>query len=129
MKILIDTSVWIEYFRGNDAVFAVLFDHIEAGRVYALGCVFAELLQGARSQKEAKLLQDYFENLPKLPENSDLWLNAGKYAFEHKLTAKGVGIIDVAQIVAAKRHGLKMWTLDKKLLRVLGEEDIFEFTK
>ncbi len=54
--ILVDTSVWIEFFRGREPVAAALEEHIEAGAVPLHALVFAELLQGCKSAAEADFL-------------------------------------------------------------------------
>ena len=42
-----DTSVWIEYFKGNEPYFDKLHQLIEQGSVYTVEVIFAELLQVA----------------------------------------------------------------------------------
>lgn len=125
MKILVDTSVWIDYFRGKENVQTALFGHIEQGRVCTLGCIFAELLQGAGSVKESDVLLSYFESLPRLEENGSLWIEAGKLSNQKKLISKGIGIIDAVLMISAKKQGCQIWTLDKKILKELDREHIF----
>ncbi len=48
-KILADTSVWIEYFRGNDKITSYIEDNI-----YMNGIVLTEIIQGIRSEKNQK---------------------------------------------------------------------------
>lgn len=60
--ILVDTSVWIDYFRNRqtpavDLLIGIL-DHREP---YAMtGIVLQELLQGASDEQEWRLLEEYF---------------------------------------------------------------------
>jgi len=52
--------------------------------------------------------------------DTSVWIEAGRYSGEHKLVSKGVGLI------AATWSNAKVWTLDRKLLRVLQEEMVFD---
>lgn len=122
--IVVDTSVWIEFFRHNAPIFAQLRAQIEDFQVLAAEWVFAELLQGAKNKSELSFIMEYWRYLPKV-NSADIWIQAGKYAQEHKLFSKGVGLIDAALIVSAKRHKATIWSHDKKLLSVLTAADTF----
>jgi predicted nucleic acid-binding protein len=54
--ILVDTSVWIEFFRGNEPYFTKLKELIESSDVLAHEVVFGELLQ-TLDKKILKLLE------------------------------------------------------------------------
>ena len=122
--ILVDTSVWIEFFRSNQAIFSVLAPEIERQNALAVECVFGELLQGVQNSRESAIISDYWNNLPRIDE-SGLWIEAGTYSGKNKLFAKGIGLIDVFLIAVAKKHRAKLWTLDKKLLSALQSAEIF----
>jgi predicted nucleic acid-binding protein len=120
MKIIADTSVWIEFFKYNKIIFPILRDKLENQEVTAVECVFGELLQGVRNNNEQKIILSYWESLPKLNE-SGIWVNAGTFSSKEKLFNKGVGLIDCVIIVLAKENHLKIWTLDKKLSGILDK--------
>jgi predicted nucleic acid-binding protein len=64
--ILVDTSVLIDYLRGseNQAV-AALDGILEQGMPYGINeFIYLEVLQGARTEKEYRKLQEYFETIP-----------------------------------------------------------------
>lgn len=62
--ILVDTSVWIDYFNGNaDKYTDALDEALEAG-VAAIGnLIFLEILQGFRIDKEYKLAKESLSTL------------------------------------------------------------------
>lgn len=122
--ILVDTSVWIEFLKANEPVFSQLREQLEQQNVFGLECVFGELLQGAKNQKEKKALRNYWNNLPKMDE-SGLWIEAGDFSSQKKLFAKGVGLIDAFIVSASRKYQTPIWTLDKKLRSILKAEDIF----
>ncbi len=81
--------------------------------------VFGELLQGVRDQREEKIVLDHWRNLPKVDE-SNLFIEAGRLFYRHKLYSAGVGLIDCYLIAAARTHKLDIFSLDKKLLAAFG---------
>ena len=117
--ILADTSIWIEFLRAREPAFSAMAPLLEQQAILGLQCVFGELLQGARTVAERRTITAYWESVPKSDER-ELWIEAGQYSGESNLLSKGVGLIDAAIIVAARRSGAKVWTLDEKLMRVLG---------
>lgn len=127
--ILADTSVWIEFLRGRNPYLPVLRHHLEAGNVCTTDFIFGELLQGARDAKEAGIIGRYFAALPRANQTADLWFEAGRLSRELKAYSRGVGLIDVALIVAARSTRTQIWTKDKKLLGLLMKEEIFHAKK
>ena len=93
-----------------------------------VGCIFGELLQGARTQKEAEKLLAYYNALHHA-EESGLWPEAGLLSFAEKALSRGIGLIDLAIITAGRRAGAKIWSRDKKLLSLLKKEEKFHAKK
>lgn len=80
-KVLVDTSIWIDYFKQGDSETAqTLSDLLKADQVVTAGVVIAELLQGAKSDKQVKELESLYEALPVLLESEKTWLDIGKMA-------------------------------------------------
>ncbi len=122
--IISDTSVWIEFFRGKISYRDFMGPLIEDGKVFALECIFGELLQGVRTQREIQVISEYWGNLPKI-DHKGTWIEAGLLSSRGKWHSNGVGLIDLAIVSAARRAGFKIWTLDKKLMSVLSDSEIF----
>ncbi|MDP3443828.1 MAG: PIN domain-containing protein [Ignavibacteria bacterium] len=122
--ILVDTSVWIEFFRTSEPYFSELRKLLESSEVVVHEVIFGELLQGCRNQKEVDFILSYWENLDHLnPEDS--FIQAGKLSYEKKHISKGIGLIDSVLINESIKHNLKIWTLDKKVLRNLDQGYIY----
>lgn len=124
--IIADTSIWIEFFKANELFYTKLKYLIDTGQILSVEPVFAELLQGARNKRERNLLLNYWKNLPGYSKD-DLLIEAGIISSENKWISKGVGLIDSAIIVIAKKTKSKIWTLDKKMNSMLSNEEKFEF--
>jgi predicted nucleic acid-binding protein len=122
--VLIDTSVWIEYFRGNRNYIDPGLELIELGMAYSLEVVFAELAQGAKGKREMEVILTFFSNM-KLLDSPGLIFKAGVYSQQNRLIEKGIGLIDAILIVCTIENDLKLWTLDKKILSFLESERVF----
>lgn len=123
--ILVDTSIWIEFLRGSSGAHGLLSRELEAGNVYALECIFGELLQGARDDRERAIITGYWEHLPKVDQDG-LWIAAGETSGRDALFAKGVGLIDAVILLAARKAKARLWTLDKQLSAMLSEDERFQ---
>ena len=77
MSIILDTSVWIEYLKGNPEYFDTCQGLIEAQEIRTIEIIFAELLQGALNKREKKLIKDYYEAIPKI-ELDQLLIKGGE---------------------------------------------------
>lgn len=121
---VLDTSVWIEYFKANPHYFSPCQQLLEKASVYTLEIIFAELLQGAKGKREVEIIRGYYESLPKLDRPNTVF-EAGAYSQKENLVGKGIGLVDAIIIHATVEHDLKLWTLDKKIKRFLGDEFVF----
>ena len=64
--VVVDTSVFIDYFRGNENTTTHQLDSLLDTTLLILGDVVAlEILQGLKSKKEEKLVQNAFKSLNK----------------------------------------------------------------
>jgi predicted nucleic acid-binding protein len=122
--IIPDTSVWIEYFKKHEPIFSRMQNILENQQVLAVECIFGELLQGCRSEREKTIIVDFWTYLPRVDDN-DLIITAGIYSYKNKLISKGVGLIDAVIISASQSANAKIWTLDKKLKVILSPQNIF----
>ena len=126
MSIILDTSVWIEYFKGNEKYFNICQQYIEKGEIITIELIFAELLQGAHNKKDMEMLKAYYKLIPDI--NIDqLYIMAGEYSQKEKLISKGIGLIDACIIFATIVSGSKLWTLDKKIRAFLDDKYLLQY--
>lgn len=81
---------------------------------FGLKWIFGELLQGAADKRERSTILSYWRNIPKF-DSTAIWIEAGIYSSDEKAYPKGVGMIDCAIIIAARRTNSSVWSLDRKL--------------
>ncbi len=120
--IIVDTSVWIEYLKGNEHYRNVLPQYLKEKHVIAISAVFGELLQGVKNKREYEIISGFWESLPKVNEEN-LFIEAGNLSHQYKLYNAGVGLIDTYLLAAALKNDLAIWSLDKKLNKAI---DIIE---
>ena len=117
--ILIDTSVWISFFRGKDIQLTTqLTELLLQDRAFLTGIVLVEVLQGAFDEKECKKIISLFEPLKIVQPNPDTWLKAG--LLSHQLRKKGltVSTTDILIATIAIENGLHLFSLDKDFQRI-----------
>jgi predicted nucleic acid-binding protein len=124
MNIILDTSVWIEYFKRNDPYFNKVQTHLNLLNIKIIDPVIGELLQGALNQNEINFIQKHIQYVPKI-EIRNLFEKAGIYSYQNKLISKGIGLIDACLIFTTIETNSILWTLDKRILNFLDKRYLF----
>lgn len=119
-RVLIDTSAWIDYFQ-NGAVSEKLDDMLSGGNVYVPMVVIAELIQGARSEKEIAVIKDFVEAFTIIDQKEDTWLEAGRLAYRLKKKGKTTNLTDCYIAIIARDSGCRILTLDKHFKEIQKE--------
>lgn len=86
--IVIDTSIWVDYFRGEH--FPIVDSALQDGLVVLPAIVAAELLSGARRTVEAAELRDFLQLLRHHGLEINHWYRVG--ALRATLARKGLNI-------------------------------------
>jgi predicted nucleic acid-binding protein len=112
-KILVDTSAWIEFFRKKEPWHNAISGLMDDKRICCSGIILAELIQGAKAEKEMDVLRDFRHVFEFLDESVDLWQAAGELSNTLQRKGKSVGLSDCYLAVSAKARKVKILTLDK----------------
>jgi predicted nucleic acid-binding protein len=119
--VLIDTSAWIEFFRGSAHPVAALVDRlIFDDRVALSGVVRAELLQGARSDAQKATLGRQLAATTLLPDPPDLWDRVADLGYTLRRKGFDVRIPDLAIAVVAQAHDVPLLSLDAHFEAIAG---------
>jgi predicted nucleic acid-binding protein len=114
--VLIDTSAWIEFLRPRAVVSPEMREAVQAclesGRARICGVVIAELLQGAKGNKEIEQLQSLFDTVPLLAMQEADWQTAGLKIQQLKSQGFSAPITDAVIAAIAMRHRINVLTLD-----------------
>ena len=124
-QVLVDTSIWIEFLKGNKEFFAPMVALMENGEIYSLELIFAELLQGVKNTRELNLIIDFYSQL-RILDQPGLIFESGVFSRKAGLINKGIGLIDAVIIHSSERFGLEIWTLDKKIISFLGYSRVYK---
>ena len=112
-KVLVDTSVWIEFFRKSDPSFTIVQTLLAEDRVCTIGLILAELMQGSKTEKELEILGEFIHAFEFLPENPSLWRKAGELSFRLRKQGMSIGLADCFIAVAAREGGVALLSLDR----------------
>jgi len=104
-NVLADTSVWIRFLKGNNQFFSSMLKLIENGEIYTLKLIFAELLQGVKTNHELKLITDFYAQMQVL-DQPDLIFESGDFFRNEGLIKIGIGLINAMIINSANQFGL-----------------------
>ena len=113
--ILIDTSVWIEFFKQRDPVVNGIRPLLSEQKVLTLEPVFSELLYGVRNKKEREIIQSYWQVLPRIEFGRNSMLEAATFANKNDYQRKGIGLMDAIIIKFALDGKHLIWTLDSRI--------------
>lgn len=112
-NVLVDTSVWIDFFRHGESAASLQLDNLlEERQVVLCGIVELELLQGARAADKSTLTE-LLSGLPYLEASREDFQKAGELL--GTLRSKGFQIPATDGLIAALclRHNLSILTLDR----------------
>lgn len=123
MSVLVDSSIWIDYFRGTLRDQGKLDYLIDEGSLCINDLILAELLPSLMIRRESRLISllKEIENLPlvihwnEIIEDQATCLQKG---------VNGVGIPDLIIAQNARHHAASIYTFDKHFLRIAAHVKI-----
>jgi hypothetical protein len=120
--ILVDTSAWIDFFRGRGPRADDVDRAIEDGAVALCGPIVTELRRGVRSRAERAELLLHLGGCHLLPQPGDLWSEAGELGFTLRQKGMTVKTLDLLIAVYALAHQVPLLTTDSdfKLIQRAG---------
>ena len=124
-KILIDTSVWIDYFKNKSSDIADKVDKmLTVDDVYVPKIVIAELIQGAKSEREVAVIEEFVDAFHIVDQGEDTWIKAGKLSYSLKKKGRNINLSDCYIAVIAQEHDCHIFTLDKHFEEIQKFADI-----
>jgi hypothetical protein len=118
-SILVDTSIWIEFFNRDHSVAGDALEQIlREGRAVTTGIVVTELLQGARVEHEFEAIKETLTALSFLEPSLATWIEAGRISFP--LRRKGITLPTTDLIIGslALENQLSVFTLDPHFQKI-----------
>lgn len=122
-RIIVDTSVWIEFFRDASSPLSLqLQTLLRSGRVFLVGMVLAEILQGIKTKKEADLVKRSMNSLPYLEMDREIFQRAGELSAELRRKGITVPLSDLLIASSALHYDCEVLTIDPHFDSVPGLE-------
>ena len=113
-RILVDTSVWIDYLQKGVSNLSQALDRLLSEKdIYVPKIVIAELIQGARTEKEISAIERFMEAFHIIDEGTDTWIKAGRLSYQLKRKGKTINLADCYIATIAQEHGCQILTLDE----------------
>ncbi len=119
-SVLIDTSAWVEFFRGTSKTADAVAKLIETGQASICGVVTYELIQGAKSAEESSHLAGVLLALPYIEMTSDLWTKAGNISSGLRGKGMTLPMSDLLIGAIALEHNIEVLTLDTHFASIPG---------
>jgi hypothetical protein len=116
--LLVDSSVWIDFFRGARDVVRRLDTALEQDRVAVCGPIVAEVLSGTRTRAEFARLKAAFEGLALLPDPPDPWPRVAEARFALARRGTQAGLVDLLIAIAAAGSNHVLLTRDSDFRRI-----------
>ena len=115
--VIVDTSIWVTHLRrGSRHLEELLLD----AKVVCHPFVVGELACGNLKNRD-----EFLSLLQSLPMAPTVVLDELLYFIErHRLTAKGLGFVDVNLLASAHLSGIPLWTSDKRLRSAATELEL-----
>ena len=114
--ILIDTSAWIDFFRGRDPLGRIVDDALAANDAAVCGPVETELRRGLLNEKERKRVLPLLSGCHWLRKPADLWIEAGDLGFHLRRRGIASKTLDLLIATYAISHSTALLTSDKDFL-------------
>jgi predicted nucleic acid-binding protein len=118
--ILIDTSAWIEFFRGRKPFADRVDQALEGDEAAICGPIQTELRRGLRSKAERAQVLLHLGGCRTLSQPVNLWEEAGELGFllgRRGLTVKTLDLLIASYALA---HGVSLLTTDQDFRRIRG---------
>jgi predicted nucleic acid-binding protein len=118
--VLVDTSVWIEFFKQQSETGDKLSELIIKNVVWTCGIVLFEIIQGVKTEDEKATLLETLLILPYVEMTQPLWQRAGDLSASLKKKGVNFPLSDIFIAAICLEHNFQIFTLDKHFEQIRG---------
>jgi len=116
--VLVDSTVWIDFFRGAEPAVARLDPLLADDRVAVFGPIIAEVASGARTLGAFNQVRAKMSAARLLTDPPDLWGRVAEALFHLARQGVQAHLVDLAITVTANVKGHTLLTRDKDFLAI-----------
>ena len=111
--VLVDSSVWVGYFRRGHTADANDLDLLlKSSAVCLTAIIRAELLSGVQTEKDYRMLSDRLSAVHMLPELPDLWDQAAHARFRLARRGLQASLLDLSIAALSAHYRCPLFTAD-----------------
>jgi len=118
--VLIDTSVWVDFFRGRANIVKPVKMLIVSNQAVLCGVVISEIVQGIKAVKEQQIVKEAFRGIPYIEMDRTCWEEAGNIVLKLRERGKIVPLTDIFMATLAIHYELEIFTFDKHFELISG---------
>lgn len=111
--VLVDTSAWIDFFRGNAAAVRRVDPLLASGDVAVMGAVFAEVVSGAQNRQNFDRLSVLLRSLDWIEPPASAWDRIAETRFTLARQGTQVHLVDLLIAATALHSGHTLLTRDR----------------
>lgn len=115
--IAVDTSVWIDFFRGREPVASALIALLDRDEVALPAPVRIELLSGVRAVEQARLSR-LLSALPVMSPSPVVWARIETWVVAATAAGHRFGLGDLLIAAIASEQAIPVWSLDSDFARM-----------
>jgi len=117
---IVDTSVWIDFFKGIASIKTFLNNLILKDKVFICGPILLELLQGIKSSEEKESVKEALLSLPYLNITIQEWEDAASLSRELRTKGITLPLTDLLIGQLAKIYNLEVISFDPHFDQIPG---------
>jgi predicted nucleic acid-binding protein len=117
-RILVDTTIWVEFFRRKSKIADDLEVLLMENAVWTCGVVMFEVLQGIKSGGEKNKILSILASLPYVEMTKKLWQSAAELSILLKKNDVILPLSDIFTAAIAIENDLSIHTLDHHFTQI-----------
>ncbi len=117
-RILVDTTIWIEFFRQGSKIGEPLEGLLVENGIWTCGIVLFEILQGIKSEGEKSKILTLLAGLPYVEMTKALWQKAAVLSASLRKRGVSLPLSDIFIATIAIENDLSVFTLDNHFAQI-----------
>lgn len=118
--ILVDTSIWIEFFKPRSEIGNKLERLIKDDLVWTCGIILFELVQGTKSEYDKSKITGILSDLKYAEMTQSLWQKSGELSASLKRRGLNLPLSDILIASIVSGYNLSIFSLDKHFDHIPG---------
>lgn len=119
-KMLVDTSIWIEYFKNNPDIAGFMEKNLIEDHVCLIGIIISELIQGIKNEKEREIIRSNLDAVHYINMEFKDWVRTGDLSSMLRQNGLTLPLTDITIASAAIENNLMLVTRDKHFRQIPG---------